>query len=272
MQEEHSGGFISLHRSILQWEWYEDIPTRCLFIHLLLTANFKDRRALGRTLRRGQRVCTIRSLAKETGLTERQTRTALEHLKATHEVTQRSTPQGTVITIKNYAQYQKPTQQPTHGKPRKIDTAIDTLSDTRMNPQTDCGSSGPRYGKRVIDTDNDTGIDIPPTHDRHTTSNKEIKKPPISPKGDEYSPDFLTFWSGYPKKVGKGAAWRAYQKVRPDRDLLEFMLKAVAVQRSTQAWTKDGGQYIPHPATWLNQRRWEDEPDEGGDDDDEGII
>ena len=72
-----------------------------------------------------------------------------------------------------------------------------------------------------------------------------------------YSKEFLSFWETYPKKVGKGAAWRVWEKIR-GLDV-GLVLTAVARQKTSQQWVKDDGQFIPHPATWLNQRRWEDE-------------
>ena len=69
---------------------------------------------------------------------------------------------------------------------------------------------------------------------------------------------FATFWHAYPKKVGKWAAEKAWSKLKPD---LTAVLQSIERARATEQWRKDGGQFIPHPATWLNQRRWEDEPD-----------
>ncbi len=66
---------------------------------------------------------------------------------------------------------------------------------------------------------------------------------------------FAEFWIAYPKKVGKGAAEAAWKKHRPS---LQICLNAVAIASRSADWTKDGGQYIPNPATWINQRRWED--------------
>lgn len=86
-------------------------------------------------------------------------------------------------------------------------------------------------------------------------------KPPI--RGAEQSPDsFLAFWALYPKRVGKGAALKAWKQIRPSSGAAAFILAAVAAQKSWPAWTKDGGRYIPNPATWLNQTRWEDEAPE----------
>lgn len=70
---------------------------------------------------------------------------------------------------------------------------------------------------------------------------------------------FETFWKAYPKKIGKGAAEKAWQKISSLEAVLETIAGAVAAQSRSEQWLKDGGQFIPHPATWLNQRRWEDE-------------
>lgn len=70
---------------------------------------------------------------------------------------------------------------------------------------------------------------------------------------------FERFWAGYPKKTGKDAAWREWLKRSPSVDLTERILASVQQQRSSSQWLKDGGQFIPHPRTWLNQGRWQDE-------------
>jgi len=70
---------------------------------------------------------------------------------------------------------------------------------------------------------------------------------------------FDVFWKAYPRKVGKGAARKSWTKLKPDEQLFEKILKAVTEQIESSQWTKNGGQYIPHPATWLNQERWDDE-------------
>jgi hypothetical protein len=68
---------------------------------------------------------------------------------------------------------------------------------------------------------------------------------------------FAEFWSAYPKKVGKGAAEKAFKNARINGALPDI-LSAIKRQSSSEQWRKDGGQFIPNPATWLNQRRWED--------------
>ncbi len=70
---------------------------------------------------------------------------------------------------------------------------------------------------------------------------------------------FNTFWNSYPKKTAKQAAIKAFNKINPDELLLEIILSSLDKFKQSEQWTKDSGQFIPFPATWLNGRRWEDE-------------
>lgn len=69
---------------------------------------------------------------------------------------------------------------------------------------------------------------------------------------------FDNFWTAYPRKVGKGAARKAWKKLNPSGGLQAVMLNAIATQKQSPDWKREGGQFIPHPATWLNQERWAD--------------
>ena len=71
---------------------------------------------------------------------------------------------------------------------------------------------------------------------------------------------FARFWTAYPRKVSKETARKAFERIDPDEDLLNAMIEAIEKQKLSPQWQEDGGQYIPHPATWLNGKRWEDEP------------
>lgn len=77
----------------------------------------------------------------------------------------------------------------------------------------------------------------------------------LARKADEL---FDQFWAAYPKKKSKEDARRAWNKRRPDAALLDVMLRAIAIQRESADWQKNGGQFIPHPASWLNGARWTD--------------
>lgn len=119
------------------------------------------------------------------------------------------------------------------------------------------------------------GIDAHSTSEASPqTDNPQTSAPTARPKRKtaELPPEsFGAFWNSYPRKVAKGAAERAFAKIAPDAELLARMLAAVAaMERSYRAdrthW-RDGvldPSYLPHPATWLNARRWEDEAPAAG--------
>ena len=98
--------YVKISRKILEWEWYTDVNTKVLFLHILLKANWKDGRFQGTDVPRGSFVTSQQNLAAETGLTIKNVRTALKHLENTGEVAVNRHPKFSVITIKNYDRYQ----------------------------------------------------------------------------------------------------------------------------------------------------------------------
>lgn len=70
---------------------------------------------------------------------------------------------------------------------------------------------------------------------------------------------FEIFWKAYPKKKSKGQAETTWNKIKPSNTLLQTMLAKIEVLKTSKEWLKDGGQFIPHPSTWLNAKGWEDE-------------
>jgi hypothetical protein len=106
-----NNGWIKLHRNLLEWEWYDDINTSRLFIHLLLTANHKDNNWRGIEIKRGSRLTSLDKLAKETGLTVSKIRTSIKKLISTQEIASKSHSQHTVFIMKNYDTYQSDDKQ-----------------------------------------------------------------------------------------------------------------------------------------------------------------
>lgn len=78
---------------------------------------------------------------------------------------------------------------------------------------------------------------------------------------DNSASPFESFWAAYPRKVGKQAAKKAFSKVSVS---VKTLIDAVNSQKNSEQWRKDNGQYIPNPATWLNQGRWDDVLTEAG--------
>ena len=110
--------FLKLFRKLVYWEWYKDVNTFKLFMHCLIMANWKDGRWKGIEYKRGQFITSIANLAKDTGLTIQQTKTALKHLQLTNEVTSNTTNKYTVITVVSFDKYQgeQQTKQQTNNK------------------------------------------------------------------------------------------------------------------------------------------------------------
>ena len=105
-----------------------------------------------------------------------------------------------------------------------------------------------------------------------TKPNQVKLNTPLTPQGElvqdkparvkaEYPADFEEFWKLYPRKNGKDAALRAWKTKKREGRLpaISVLADAIDAAKRTDQWQRDGGQYIPHPATWLNQGRWMDE-------------
>lgn len=146
---------------------------------------------------------------------------------------------------------------------RSVRTALEHLKTTQEVTQTTHGKFSVFTIKNYVDYQcTDTIADNQPTRNRHATDKhpyiKEVKKE----RNKEYSTAFDAFWAAYPRKVAKPKAQTAFHALKPTQDLLEKMLQAISTQKQSEQWTKDGGKFIPHPATWLNQHRWEDTTEE----------
>ena len=102
-----------------------------------------------------------------------------------------------------------------------------------------------------------------PKHLGNTEIEKEIEKEKEKEKEIEKEIEiekemFAAFWAAYPRKVAKQAAMKAFEKAMK-LTTLDILLDALDRHKQSAQWIKDGGNFIPHAATWLNQQRWEDE-------------
>ncbi len=101
-----NNGWIKIHRKLLEWEWADEPNMVALWIHLLLNANLTDKKYRGKTIPRGSFKTSLNELSAETGLSKQKLRTCLERLKSTHEITQQTTHEYSIITICKYDTYQ----------------------------------------------------------------------------------------------------------------------------------------------------------------------
>jgi hypothetical protein len=103
---------------------------------------------------------------------------------------------------------------------------------------------------------------LPPIAPRGGAPPGSRKRPPGDVGEEGYSQEFNRFWTVYPRRVGKAAAWRAWRQLAARRPPIEAILAAVDRASATEQWQRDGGQFVPHPATWLRRGGWDDELEE----------
>lgn len=179
-------GWIKIHRSILDWEWYKDINTKIVFIHLLLKANHKEKKYQGFLIKRGQLLTGRSQLSNELGLTERQIRTSLTKLKTTNEVTIETNTKGSVITIVNYDSYQ-------------------IVEDERpaTSPHSDHETTTNKNNKNIRNKENNisySGGNIPPTNKNKSISDrkndfKNLMIPLVNLYHKDMLNDFFKYWT-----------------------------------------------------------------------------
>ena len=122
------GNYIKISRSILEWEWYGNINTCRLFLHMLLKANWKDGRFEGKDIPRGSFVSSYPRLADECDLTVNEVRTALKHLISTGEITVKAHSKYSVFTVVKYNDYQEVNSQSTD-KSHSINRRLTTIEE-----------------------------------------------------------------------------------------------------------------------------------------------
>ena len=105
-------GYIKLHRKMLDWQWYDDIAVKTVFLHLLLTASYKNSSWQNEAIKPGQVITSYESMNKILKIGVQKIRTAIKKLKSTGEITIESTNKYTLITIEKWEQYQYTADEP----------------------------------------------------------------------------------------------------------------------------------------------------------------
>lgn len=161
-------------------------------------------------------------------------------------------------------------------EPAEEASGEDDPSPCREKPYTENPDTAEPYPEKPYTENPDTVAEmedlelnhrLDTTYSRESVSLKGNKvennnTPYISPQKNASLPKwrpemFVRFWEAYPWKVGKQAAAKAWDKLRPDDDTLRQMARGLKSQLRSELWTRGIG--IPYPGTWLNQQRWEDD-------------
>lgn len=150
-----------------------------------------------------------------------------------------------------------------HNGPSAKRRALDTKrkSESRETDKSANGSWNASGQMSAFDAETVSASDADRTRTRVRVDKSNT---PVVPKGGRvhaFPPGFEKLWDVYPRKVAKDAAAKAFAKRKPDAALVEVMVAAVKRQTRSEQWLRDGGQFIPHLSTWLNQGRWMDDVD-----------
>ena len=198
---------------------------------------------------------SVKQMSKHTGMSERRCASALRRLEETHGVVvydhdtkevlipkwgrhNWSTSDKLVTGVEAAAKYIRTADFKNYIL-GELENGVDTISIPY------------RYGiKHSISISNSNSISI------SNSDSIVYKDKKMGESEGEGRTGFEQFWAAYPKKINKPGAQRAFAKADVP---LETLLQAIEAQRRSRQWTEADGQYIPYPATWLNQRRWEDE-------------
>ena len=177
-------GWIKLHRAMLEWEWYDDINVKTVFLHLLLTANFEPSKYRGHTVGPGQSIIGFNALSEQTGLSRSQVRTAIDKLKMTGEIALKTTNKFSIVTMTCWSEYQSDSTQNR--------TQIAIQSPSNRHP-------------------------IAPSKELNNLKTKEKKV-------HAYTEDFETWWKSYPHRTDKPEAFKYFKEVCPTEISLEDLL------------------------------------------------
>lgn len=135
---------------------------------------------------------------------------------------------------------------------RLIDKELLIVVEDRL--RTDEGQIEDKKKDTTIKTNTKTNINTKTNTKRK--DKKNILNHNMTPKQLEES--FEKFWKIYPRKVKKTYALEVFTKINPNEELFKKMIKAVEIMKDDTEWLRDEGRYIPHPSTWLNNKRWLD--------------
>lgn len=159
---------------------------------------------------------------------------------------------GLYYIFKRFVSFNEKAEQIYQNKVDGIMKARESNSKVQKNVSDDNSDIS---DNRKIETDFSSNTNT----NTNTDTNTDIKEKENKEKESPLVKRFEVFWSAYPKRVGKGAAWKAFEKLHPSQTLLDKMIQAIDLQKESYQWKREDGQYIPYPSTWLNQSRWEDD-------------
>lgn len=138
----------------------------------------------------------------------------------------------------------------------KRNEALQSVTGRYMPLQSAACNDGVTQGTDIAEAEADTNT--PPNPQGGIEQTLKLETEP-APKPRDPMEGFSLFWQAYPKKQGRTPAEKAWRKLQPDAETVRKIVEHVQARRTSEDWTKELGQFIPLPSTFLNQRRWTDE-------------
>jgi len=213
-------GWIKLHRSLLDWEWYTDANTMRLFTHLLLTVNYEPKNWRGIDIKRGQIITSVDKLSQQIGLSSQKIRTSLSKLKSTNDITIKTTNRNTLVGITNYDIYQS-----------KSDEVTSQLTSNSTNKQQ--------------------------SNNNQITTTKEVKKERI--EEDKNKDLFEALWLSSHKNGSKKKALESFNKMASKKTSVPEFTQFLIDDTKKRIAADQMGFAQMHMTTYLSQDRFNDE-------------
>lgn len=224
--------FIQLHRKILEWEWYDDLPTCKLFLHILLKSNFKEAKWKWKIIKPWEFITSIEHLSIETWLSRQQVRTAIQKLKSTWEITHYATNEYTTLALNNWELYNTQDNKRTTNEQQTNNKRITTTNKNNND------------NKENNDNNTETVVAMQPNEysesisflKKQTLDNIEIPEYAENFKNDWIA--FIAYWTE------KGKTW----KIRAETE------KTFEIKRRFATWIsrkKESFQKTQQPKRWV---------------------
>lgn len=235
-----SRGFITIDRAIDDWRWRDNNTALGLWIHILLSANWKSGWFMGHEIPRGSFATSMRRMAEDTGLSEKTIRKWLKRFEEDKQIEIRGSNKYTLIKVINYAKFQdydpeNPGQRYEQSTEQSTEQGTEQSTEQRLDN---------RNNKQYKQRNKETIETIICANDPQIVDNEDAW--------------FRVFWDTYPKHKAKDAAQKAFRKVcRSSEDFNQILAGLKNVIENE--WSAKDPQFIPYPSTWLNQHRWMDD-------------
>jgi hypothetical protein len=228
--------YVKIDRNVTEWEWYTNRNTFCLFMHLLIRANWKPGKFEGIEIERGSFVSSVRRLCSELDMTEREVRTALRHLESTGEVVRESYRRFTLFTVCNYEKYQGNLQQ--EGESEKGQTKVKQTT-----------NKGQTNDKQKTECEQPESLDfsaLPETHEEEGSKKGQTEVTKETDKDADFQTQRSTIEevkNKKDKKIKKESSYGDKKKFFENRELNEAFLSYIGMRKDIRAPVKSDRQF-----------------------------